>query len=300
MNKTAIAITTVVVLSVGGVVALTFRPAGGPALESMETRIESLETLVNSQKDQIAELERHIAKQTSKYTDPDLEARLAAREGRAVGRTAITNEDGQPPTEVREEEVMARLRYVEDTVAETDREMSYVIEERVTEVVDEKISALEERKSRKEDKKPSFEVFAEVLELTESQRTAVEDEIWIGQRDIRAILEMPTEDGSDLVGELVEAMAHGQAGRPEAPWLFMEWVGRLVSEKIPDSNVTYGALIEETKNDVRTALRRELNTKQYAEFESWRMDPTEVKEIEGSPWDDLEERIEQRVFELTE
>ena len=70
------------------------------------------------------------------------------------------------------------------------------------------------------------------------------------------------------------------------------------TETIPGTDVTYGARIESAKNEVREAFRSELTEEQYAEFEDWRMDPTEIQEIEDSPWADFEDRIAERVEDL--
>ena len=81
---------------------------------------------------------------------------------------------------------------------------------------------------------------------------------------------------------------------------FLKWVGRVMSEKIPGTDETYGARIEVAKNKVREAFRREFTDKQYAEFEKWGLDPTEIQEIENSPWADIGEIIKQRLLELNE
>ena len=70
---------------------------------------------------------------------------------------------------------------------------------------------------------------------------------------------------------------------PEAGQRFIKWLGRVMTEKIPGTDVTYGADIEVIKNNTRSAFRNELTEKQYAEFESWGVDPTDIKEIENSP-----------------
>ena len=50
-----------------------------------------------------------------------------------------------------------------------------------------------------------------MLNLTEDQRNAVDAEVCLGQNEVRAILEIPTEDGSILIDELLEAVAYGAA-----------------------------------------------------------------------------------------
>ncbi len=152
---------------------------------------------------------------------------------------------------------------------------------------------------KKLNKKPSIEDFAEVLKLSEEQRKAVDEDVWLGQNQVRTILETPTEDGTILIDEFIEAAALNEAKRPEAGQQFMKLFARIMSEKIPGTDVTYGAEIEAAKNNVRSAFRSKFSDKQYAEFESWGVDPTEIKEIDDNPWADIEKRVKKRMEELT-
>jgi len=281
MNKKALMAAAVGVLAAVVVFSRTLRPDRTDQIEALEHRIEALE-------DRIAEL-------TSGPAAADPAAHPTERQEDPVERT-LADAAAQPPPETIAPLVMARLQHVERAVAETDRTLSTTIEERVEEAVDEKISKLE----LKQNLKPPLADFAEVLELDESQQGAVEDVIWLGQDSVRAILETPTADGSVLVDGLVEALAYGKVGHPEAGRIFMEWVGQVMNTQIPGSDDTYGWRIEAAKKDVREALRRELTEEQYAEFERWNVDPTEVQEIQDSPWTDIGERIEQRALELTD
>jgi hypothetical protein len=265
---------------VGAVLALTLRPADttDPArLEALERRLALLEQ-------QVAGLDTLPVETTPATGDR---------------RPPVPAEAGPSQTNGIGQEVVARLQQVEHTVAAADRALSDALEKRVEAVVDEKVTELEMKQIQKLDKKPSLEVFSEILGLTEYQVRLVNEEVWLGQDDVRAILEIPTAGGANLVDELVEVVAYGEAKHPEAGPRFMEWLGRVVSEKIPGTEVTYGAEVEAAKNNVRAAFRREFTEEQYAEFEGWGVDPVEIKEIEDSPWSDFEERVGQRVRELT-
>ena len=55
-------------------------------------------------------------------------------------------------------------------------------------------------------KKPSIDVFAKMLDLTDEQRQAVEENVVRSQKEIRELLETPTADGSLLLDELVDAV----------------------------------------------------------------------------------------------
>jgi len=277
MNNTKFVITTVTVVLVVIVVAIILRPSPSPdtiLLDELEHRLN--------------ELEQQVAKLDPKISDTKLAT--------GIRKMQIKNEDDPEETEEVKEEVMVRLQQVEDTVARADQTLSAAIKERVEEVVGEKVDELE----KKQDKKPTLTVFSEMLELTDDQRRVVDKEVWSAQKEVRTILETPTEDGSILIDELVDVIAYGEAKHPEAGSRFIKWLGRVMTEKIPGTDVTYGADIEVIKNNTRSAFRSEFTEEQYAEFESWGVDPTEIKEIENSPWADLEERVKQRLLELAE
>ena len=95
----------------------------------------------------------------------------------------------------------------------------------------------------KQNKKPKIDVFAKLLELTPKQRASAEFAIVQGQREIHGILDMPTADGSNLKDELVEIVAKGFA-QPGKDHGWGRWIGRVMGEKIPGTNETYGTRIE--------------------------------------------------------
>ncbi len=277
MNKTKIVVTTVAVVLVVIIVAIILRPSPAPdtvLFDEFERRLN--------------ELEHRVAKLDTKNGNTKLAT--------GIRKVQIKNEDDPDETDEGKEEVMVRLQQVEDTVAQADQTLSAAIKERVEEVVGEKVDELE----RKQDKKPTLAIFSDVLELTDDQRRIVDKEVWVAQNEVRTILETPTEDGSILIDELVDVIAYGEAKHPEAGQRFIKWLGRVMTEKIPGTDVTYGTDIEVIKNNTRSAFRNELTEEQYAEFESWGVDPTDIKEIDNSPWADLEERVKQRLLEMAE
>jgi hypothetical protein len=283
MNKTAIAITLILVVTAVAI-AVILRPAGSVRLEALEDRLGALE--------------RRVAELVAEPADTDLVARLDAVE--AMAESQIEKEAVLSESEEKERDVMARLQHIEHSVAQADQAISNTIDERVAEVVDEKVSAIAEKQAVMQNKKPSLDDFAVALDLTYNQRVAVEDEVRFGQKEVRNILDIPTADGSNLVKELVEVLAHGGIEHPETSKRFMKWVGRVMSETIPGTDDTYGTRIEAAKNKVRAGFRKVFTDKQYADFEKWGLDPTEIQEIENNPWTDIGELIQKRMLELKE
>jgi hypothetical protein len=283
MNKTAIAITLILVVAAVAI-AVILRPADSVRLEALE--------------DRLGELERRVAELVAEPADTALVARLDAVE--AMAESQIEKEAVLSESEEKERDVMTRLQHIEHSVARADQAISNTIDERVAEVIDEKVSAIAEKQAIMQNKKPSLDDFAEALDLTYNQRVAVEDEVRFGQKEVRNILDIPTADGSNLVKELVEVLAHGGIEHPETSKRFMKWVGRVMSETIPGTDDTYGTRIEAAKNKVRAGFRKVFTDKQYADFEKWGLDPTEIQEIENSPWTDIGELIQKRMLELKE
>ncbi len=275
MNNTKTVVMTVVVVLTVIILVLALRPS--PATNTK--RFEMLEN-------RLGKLEQQIAKLDTEPSDTDPVT--------GMKKILIQKEDDNLEENDIDDEVMVRLQSVEDTIAQADISLSETIAERVEEVVDEKVDELE----KKQNKKPSLEVFADVLELTDNQRSTVDEQVWLGQKEVRTILETPTTDGSILIDELVDVLAAGEAKHPDAGPGFMKWLGRVISEKIPGTETTYAAEIETVKNNVRDVFRSEFTEEQYAKFESWGVDPTEIKELNDNPWADFEERVKNRIIEL--
>jgi hypothetical protein len=69
----------------------------------------------------------------------------------------------------------------------------------------------------KANKKPAMDVFASTLELSEEQRVATERAVVEGQREVHAILDTPTSDGTNLMDQLVDVAARAIAAPTEDP-----------------------------------------------------------------------------------
>ena len=181
-----------------------------------------------------------------------------------------------------------------DDKSESTSPPSEVIRELVDAAVAKKAAQIQQMRN----KKPTMDAFAGVLSLTAAQREAAQEEIVRAQRGIREVLELPADDGTDFLQAVVDTMALGMAKPAESGAAWAKLIGRLTSETVPGSNVTYAKAVDEIKANLRDTFRRTWRPEQYATFETWRMDPTEVRGIEGSPWQDLEARIAQRAEEL--
>ena len=164
----------------------------------------------------------------------------------------------------------------------------------VDQAVEKKATQLQQMRN----KKPPIDAFAKTLELTDEQRRSVEREVRRGQREIAEILETPTDDGTVLMDDLVETLALGIAKSAEAGPRWAKFIGRVMAEKVPGTDETYGARIEAVKGTVRAAFKRDWSAKQYAAFEAWQMDPTEIQGIEGSAYKRVEARVMARAKQL--
>ena len=169
---------------------------------------------------------------------------------------------------------------------------------KVKDLVDEAVEKKAQQFRQMQNKKPSIDVFAEVLELNDEQRALAEREVVRGQREIRSLLEIPADDGTVFLDEIVETMAAGMAKPKEAGARWTKLLGRLMTENVPGTDTTYAASAEAIKGTVRDAFKSGWTESQYERFESWQMDPTEVQGIEGSAWSDLEGRVLERAREL--
>ncbi len=172
------------------------------------------------------------------------------------------------------------------------------VDHRVDRAVEKKVAEVEADRKLKQNKKPSLGTFSDALELDPNQRRLVDEEIRVGQRQIRDILETPTANGESLLDELIDAMAHGAAKRADTGPLFSKWYGRLMTLIVPGTTETYAAKLETVKGTVREGLRRELNDTQYAEFEAWGLDPTEIQDVTNTPWADFEQLVDDRAAAL--
>lgn len=170
--------------------------------------------------------------------------------------------------------------------------------EAIRTLVDKAVAKKAEQLQTMRNKKPSLGVFAKTLELTEDQQEAAKSEILDGQRGIRELLETVSDEGTNFLDEVVDVMADGMARPGKNPGRWGKLFGQLTTQKVPGTDETYAVAIEAVKQRVRDSFKRTWTPQQYATFESWQMDPTEVQGIEGSPWTDLEQRIKDRAQQM--
>jgi hypothetical protein len=171
------------------------------------------------------------------------------------------------------------------------------LEALVDQAVEKKTEKVLDAMRVKANKKPPIDVFAAQLNLTDEQRAQTERIVVAGQQQLHAILSTPTYDGTNLLDQLVEIAAHGMA-EPGKDAGFGLWLGRVLTEKIPGTDETYGTRIETVKKRMRAAFQKEWSDAQFKEFESWGVDPTEIEKVPGSPNEGLVKRITERARAL--
>jgi len=230
--------------------------------------------------DRVAVLEAHVA-----------ELRLEVQSMKAEKAQRIGRDTSEPPAETRPTDVDDGGSPL--AVARDDPALAEIVDD----AVDRKTKQVLDELRIKADKKPAMDVFASMLELTHEQRAAAERVIVDGQRQVYTILDTPTVDGTNLLDDLIEVVAKGFA-QPGKDHGFGRWIGRVLSEKIPRTDETYGARIESVKSAMRATFNRDWSEAQYKEFEEWGVDPTEIKKVPDSPSAELEKRVIERARTL--
>lgn len=245
----------------------------------LEARLQALETRVERLARSFHDGEAQAARGPS----------LAGREEPVPSSAAApANRGAAPPTDPADEAAAAPGTEPAATSPEA-------IESLVEQVVERKAARFQLMQGNK---KPSLDLFAQTLSLSEDQRRAAEQAVLASQREIQAILETPGRDGTNFVDELVEVLADGLAQPGKDPTRAQRLFGRLLTETLPGSDDTYAVRVEAVKGRLREGFRRDWDAAQYAAFEAWQMDPTEIQEIEGSPWKELEARVIERARAL--
>jgi hypothetical protein len=163
----------------------------------------------------------------------------------------------------------------------------------VDEAVEKKARSIAERARVRQDRKPTLAVFARELGLTDDERASVGAEVIRGQREVFDILEVVTDDGRNLLDELVDLYASALAKPGEDPG-WGKWYGAVLTERIPGDGNTYAARIEVVKTSMRETFRAVLGEKRFAEFMAWGVDPVDIRAIPDSPGDALGMRIRER------
>jgi len=151
---------------------------------------------------------------------------------------------------------------------ESKEEAEARLKELVDEAVEKKAAIIETMRN----KKPSLDAFAQTLELTDEQRAATEQEVLRGQREIKALLDTVSDEGTNFLDEVVDVLAVGIAKPGQVGERWGKLFARLVSEKVPGSDQTYAERAESVKQSVRDAFRRDMSEAQYTRFEAWKMD----------------------------
>lgn len=256
-------------------------PSAPSDLSALQDKLRALEERVQTLE---AEAQASAAQEKSRVAATPVEATQAPREGAPESSTpaaassapATASEPAAAPS------------------ADTKTAVLAAVDARIDEAVDEKLEEIK----LKWNKKPKLETVAKLLELDERQAQVIEEEVRKGQNQIRSILDQPLADGSNLLDDLVEVMAHGQS--PKAGQLWGTWLGRLQREKVPGTDLTYAQRLEQAKSEVRDGFRQVMSPDQYREFEEWAFDPTEVEGISESPWEAFGERVAARAAELAQ
>ncbi len=230
---------------------------------------------------------------TDESSPEEMLRRLAAVEEDVarVDRVVSESEADVPGLEGRPDVIsLPSPEMTEEDKAEAELKLQALVDE----AVEKKAAILQTMRN----KKPSIDAFSETLGLTEEQRAATEAEVLRGQREIRALLDTVSDEGTNFLDEVVNVLATGMAkpGQAGAEWgkLFQ----KLVTERVPGTNQTYAERAEAVKQTVRDAFRRDMTKPQYARFEAWQMDPTEVQGIEGSPWEEVMPLVIERAREM--
>jgi hypothetical protein len=170
--------------------------------------------------------------------------------------------------------------------------------EEIQELVDKAVEKKAAQMQGMRNKKPPLDLFARTLGLDDAQREQLARDVVRAQHAIQQVLEIPADDGTNFIEELVEVMADGMAHPGENPGRGKALFGRLKAERIPGSDETYADRVEVLKNALRSSFERSWTAKQYATFEQWQMDPTQIQGIEGSPFKAIERRVVERARQL--
>lgn len=267
-------------MKAGGIALLLSAVALGAAVFSLTTREKQQTQRAPVRMDRVAALEARVAELELKVRS----VKSASRE-RTSGN-ASESDSGPGPAPLDESGTPI-------DVGDDDPKLTAIVDK----AVDRKAKQVMDEMRVKENKKPSMDVFASVLELTEEQRAAAERVVLEGQKKVYEILETPTYDGVNLMDELVDIVAKGIA-QPGKDHGWGPWVARVLGDKIPGTDETYGARVDSVKKSMRESFKRDWSAEQYREFEAWQMDPTEIRDVPGSPQKELEVRITERARAL--
>ncbi|MGE0191603.1 MAG: hypothetical protein AB7T63_06120 [Planctomycetota bacterium] len=185
------------------------------------------------------------------------------------------------------------------TEAELGKLVDRAVDERVDGALDEAVQKGVRNVLALQDKRPAYTTFSEVLDLEATQSESVTRDITQAQSEILQVLRTPADDGTVFFDRLVDLMAEA-ARKPGQDVGWKAFLERVLSEPLPGANTTYGARIEGIKGDLQGALRRTMDDRQWASFEAWQMDPTQIRDIPGSPYAEVGRLVAERAQALAD
>lgn len=184
-----------------------------------------------------------------------------------------------------------------DVAAGTEAELGKLVDRAVDERVDGALDEAVQKGVRNvlalRDKRPAYSTFSDVLDLEASQSERVTADITQAQASIMQVLRTPADDGTVFFDRLVDLMVQG-ARKPGQDIGWKAFLERVVREPIPGTNTTYGARIDGIKSDLKESLRRTMNDRQWASYEAWQMDPTQIRDVPGSPYAEVQRLVTER------
>jgi hypothetical protein len=281
-------------LTIAASVSITFFLGAGdkPSAAVTGSLDQVLERLKSIEK-RLAQLEKPKPSEV-KITNKVLESRLLAVETTLLKKAQ--QEKKAQTTALKSAAKLATKAELTNPEAEKQKVLA-VVKEQVAVAVDKKVAELKKKESYRRNKEPTLDMVSDALKLNATQTAVIEREVRDHQRKIRELLDTPLDDGTVLIDILVDAMAYGQAKRPEAGGQFMKFIS-LLQKTVPGTDQTYQTQLATVKSSLTTAFKRELTEQQFTEFEEWKFEPDRMKGISDSPFSDLEERIKKRTLEL--
>lgn len=306
VNRNSLAVICVSLVIGVAVGALLFREPAEKGLETGQGWVDS--TKFMAQQKVLEELQRRLQLVEAKLEDYEIaNGRERGRENQlavagstrkptatALSDVAGTKKASSQATDTNsQEEAQQQNQHqvrLEDSVAQNQK-----FQQEVTRNVAE-LKAQLRFQEVKNNKEPELSLVSEILELNGEQRAQIESDVRDAQVKIRDVLEQPTESGVKPLDILVEAMALGKLGRPEAQQRYGQFLASL-AQQADGQQSSYGALIQEAKTGLSSQLQANLSQSQFQKLQDWKFDPDRIKGIEDSPWNDLEQQMNDKIEE---
>lgn len=251
----------------------TFEP--GPLLhrlDRLERRLATMEARAETAALSSLALSSEVAELTRRLRELEERSRRTPEASPTALGEAVVEGEAAPSAEAPQQRVAIKAA-IEEAVAK---------------------SVAEQRRKEKlrRNKEPDLGVVAKVLKLNPTQRATIERQVREHQSRIYEVMEIPDADGRTMLDRMVRAMALQQAGRPEA-WQAWSEFKTAYAAPMPGREQTFGEAITGIQDELRGAIRGQLNPDQQAEFDDWKFAPDRVRGIPDSPWQDLERRVEE-------